>query len=230
MPATDQAEPPSKTPPVEALASEAATVQAAAVEPPSMSTSGSSKPTSKWAGGPRNVTGTREGGDLQIIGARRPLGDSEQPTAVEAPPPDETMLPEDREKLDALFGLALTAKGPKDYNALATTFLEDHNEQLRVDPWSMSDRKLADAIGCSESTASTLPVWKAFKYRRGPKRKRGPGKAPPVVSFTEKVDATVGKPDEQLQRLIDEGQYDPSPLDDDLPGEPRRVKLKHRKP
>lgn len=140
------------------------------------------------------------------------------------------MPPDEREKLDGLFGAALTRNAPRDNNALAIEFLSRHQEQLRENPWWYTDRKAADEIGCSPSTASTLPALKAFKKRRGPKPKQGPGKVPRVVSFTEKLGATIGKPDDELERLISEGKYEPSPLDEDPPGAPLRVKIGRRAP
>lgn len=123
-----------------------------------------------------------------------------------------------------------------DYNPVAAEYLELHQGELAENPFLLSDRKVAAFIRerlpgcrCSSSTASTLPIVKAFKEKRGPKPSRGPGKSPGKVSFTSKVEATVGRNDEALESLLNDhgADYEPSPLDDDPPGKPWRVKADH---
>jgi hypothetical protein len=117
----------------------------------------------------------------------------------------------------------------KDLNAMAIDFLAEHQDELKENPWAMTDRRLAEGIGCSPSTASELPSWKRLKEKRGP---RGPGKAPRVGSFTRAVEADEGRPDEALEALTAEHQadFEPSPLDADPPDNPLRVTIRNRKP
>lgn len=122
--------------------------------------------------------------------------------------------------------MATAAKERKDYNALATDWIDAHQDELSKDPWFLTDRKVAEDIGCSASTANGLSVIKAFKHRRGQKPKQGRGRSPRVTSY---IEGTIGRPDEALERLMGEhDDFEPSPLDDDPPGKPRRVKIEHR--
>jgi hypothetical protein len=97
-------------------------------------------------------------------------------------------------------------------NVTAREYLEKnaHREQDH-DP--VSSRELAKAIGCALGTVPKLPIWKALMEQR---RKRQKGKAPKAVALSEKVLASAGQDDKELQRLIREQKADsePSPLDD----------------
>ena len=81
-----------------------------------------------------------------------------------------------------------------EYNVLARAYLKEH-------PLAKC-RELAKAIGCALGTVSKLPAWQAVM---GERRK---GRTPKSVSFTEKVEATVGKEDAQLQRLMADQEAD----------------------
>lgn len=146
---------------------------------------------------------------------------------AEAAAQNEAMPPDDRKKLNAMYGRALNANEPKDYNALAAEWIASHKDELAKDPWLLTVRKVAQDIGCSASTATTLPIIEAFINERGPRR-RGSGRSPRVASY---IEGTVGRMDEALERLKQEHEadFEPSSLDDDLPDKPQRVKILNRK-
>lgn len=84
-------------------------------------------------------------------------------------------------------------------------------------------RTLGNAIGCSGSYVRSLPAWRAYYAKHGPKQEG----APKAVAFTSEVEATVGKPDAALMALIAEQAADDegSPLDSTRRGKrPRRPK------
>jgi len=73
-------------------------------------------------------------------------------------------------------------------------------------------RKLAKAIGCSIATVAKLPAWRA--YQEGLERQGRKRNIPKAVSLTDKVLATEGREDAELERLIQDQRADlePSPL------------------
>lgn len=83
-----------------------------------------------------------------------------------------------------------------------------------------SQREWANLIHCSEGLVSKLPLWQEKMRRAG-----GLAAAPKAVRFTDALEKTVGKPNEELQRLIDEQKSDsePSPLEEDAPDSPPTV-------
>lgn len=107
---------------------------------------------------------------------------------------------------------------------------EAARDLLRENP-KMTVRELARRIGCSEGLIGSLREYRAVRERLNagdtPKRAK-------VVSLTGDVLATVGTRDEALERLRagelervkaeQAAEYEPSPLDDDAPNWPRRVR------
>lgn len=159
----------------------------------------------------------------QAADATDELWDAMMPQAKESPAPQQADPPAAERPQIEPEAVAT------DFNARALDFLERHKTKLRDDPWWYTDRKAAKEIGCAASRASTLPAFKAFKERRGP-RPAGRGKSPHVVSLTSPIEATIGEPDEVLERLKKEQErdFELSPLDDDPPDRPTRVKLGRR--
>jgi hypothetical protein len=90
-------------------------------------------------------------------------------------------------------------------------------------------REWAEAIGCSDGLVPKLPLWIATMKKTGRGRK-GRSPAPKVVSLTNGLEAVTGdgSPDEMLKRLVAESnadnKADPSPVADDQPGRPRKVR------
>jgi hypothetical protein len=96
-----------------------------------------------------------------------------------------------------------------------------------------TQREWARAIGCSDGLVAQLPFWQATMERTG-RGKPKSAAAPKVVSLTRAVEATTGEGtrDEVLNRLIaqQDADYEPSPLEEDLPdSKPRRVRAPRKK-
>lgn len=90
---------------------------------------------------------------------------------------------------------------PKDEaNAGVRKYLAEH-----PDPQHVTVRKVARAVGCADGAVCGTPAWRAFQDRR--RQKRG-ARAPKVVSLTDRVEATAGKEDAELQRVIAEQKAD----------------------
>lgn len=91
-----------------------------------------------------------------------------------------------------------------------------------------SPTRWAKEIGCSVGTVYNLSFFQVCQVRSGQGRGRG---SPNVVGFTDKLESTTGEGNkhEVLDRLIAEQDADsePSPLEDDPPDAPQRVR--HRK-
>lgn len=83
-------------------------------------------------------------------------------------------------------------------------------------------REAARMIGCAAGAVSRLPIYRAIKERLDAGQRP---KKPKTVSLTPEVLATTGRDDEELKRLMADRQanFEPSPLEDDAPGEPRRL-------
>jgi hypothetical protein len=92
-------------------------------------------------------------------------------------------------------------------------------------------REWSEAIGCSEGLVTELSLWRETMKRTG-RGKEDATSAPKVVSLTPQLEAVTGEgeKDEELNRLIaeQEADHDPSPLDDDTEGRPRRVHSRKR--
>jgi hypothetical protein len=118
--------------------------------------------------------------------------------------------------------------------------------------FALSRRKQAKRIGCSFETWRKTPFYqKAEKRRQGLEGKKGAG-SPRTISFTSNVEATLGEGDrnevldqviareeseaeariaeQELKRLVAEhkADHEPSPFDDDPPGDPPK-RVRHRK-
>jgi hypothetical protein len=78
-------------------------------------------------------------------------------------------------------------------------------------------RELAGHVGCSVGLICILPVWRALVEEREKRRK---SKTPDAVNLSDKVLATTGQQDEELNRLLADqrADFEPSPLD---PGQHR---------
>jgi hypothetical protein len=81
-----------------------------------------------------------------------------------------------------------------EYNVKAREYLKEH-------PLAKA-RDLAAAIGCGLGTVPKLPAWQAVL---GERRK---GRVPKCVTLTDKLEATVGEEDAELQRLMKEQETD----------------------
>jgi hypothetical protein len=92
-------------------------------------------------------------------------------------------------------------------------------------------RDWATAIGCSEGQVPKLPLWQDTMKQTGRGKKKGPS-APKVVSLTDSLEAVTGEGgrDEVLNQLTAEQQadFEPSPLDEDPPDRPRKVRTRKR--
>ncbi len=84
--------------------------------------------------------------------------------------------------------------GRAEYNVKAREYLKEH-------PLATA-RNLAAAIGCGLGTVPKLPAWQAVI---GERRK---GRMPKCVTLTDKLGATVGEEDAELQRLLREQETD----------------------
>jgi hypothetical protein len=86
----------------------------------------------------------------------------------------------------------------------------------------------AKKIGCGVGTVHKTKLWQETMQQT--KRGRVPGRKPKEVALTEAVLARAGKndPDEALARLKAEQEkdFEPSPLDPDVPDKPHRVKCR----
>ncbi len=92
-----------------------------------------------------------------------------------------------------------------------------------------TQREWADAIGCSAGLITYLPFWREVAKETGRARR---GKAPRVVSLTQKVLAVTADPHAELVRLVSEQEADaePSPLETDpADRRPRKVKTSKKK-
>jgi len=87
-------------------------------------------------------------------------------------------------------------------------------------------RHWAAMIGCSPATIVKTRLWQVTVRRTGRSRTNGPRTMPSVFPLTSQTLAREGKEDAELQRLIgeQEADFEPSPLEDDPPGLPRRVR------
>jgi len=90
-----------------------------------------------------------------------------------------------------------------------------------------TQREWAKQIGCSDGLITYLPFWQEVTEKTGRKRK---GKQPRVVSLTDKLLATKGNLDKELERLISEQAADQeqSPLEGNVHG-PRPKRARCRK-
>jgi hypothetical protein len=92
-----------------------------------------------------------------------------------------------------------------------------------------SQRDWAARIGCGIGQVGRLPFWQETMAKTG--RGRGDrAAAPSAVGLTPAVLATQGAADPRLEQLLNEhrADYELSPLDDDPPDAPRRVRNKKR--
>lgn len=120
-----------------------------------------------------------------------------------------------------------TEDGPKgltsaEFNVLASKYLG----QNATDEHMVTVRELQEHLKkgnpagtCSTGTVARLPAWRAYQDRLeriGRKGKKGKHNA---ISLTGSLESVIGREDATLQRLIEEQKrdYEPSPLDDDLP-------------
>jgi len=93
-------------------------------------------------------------------------------------------------------------------------------------------KRVREASGktCSTATIHGTALWQKTMEARGRGRRKG-GKAK-AVSFTDSLEAVVGNgdPHEVLNRLTAEqgADFEPSPLEPDPPGKPRRVRCRKR--
>lgn len=82
-----------------------------------------------------------------------------------------------------------------------------------------SSRQWAEQIGCSEGLVRQTKLWKDTMKKTGRGRKDREAE-PKAVSLTPGLEATIGSPDLELQRLIAEQEADarsePSPFDEDV--------------
>jgi hypothetical protein len=86
-----------------------------------------------------------------------------------------------------------------------------------------TQRELAKAIGCAVGQVCELPAYKAWRDEHKPKG----DKAPKAIPATDKVLASVGKEDAELERLIAEQEKDlvDSPLISNARKQSRRPKV-----
>ena len=120
-------------------------------------------------------------------------------------------------------GVALTSDA---FNVLAGTYISEHatkDKKVGIRELASFLRSKNPARTCSTQTVHALPIWRAYEEewnREHPKR----GKPPTAVSFTARLEATMGEDDRELRRLIKEhdGDMEPSPLEDDPRDEPPR--------
>jgi hypothetical protein len=101
--------------------------------------------------------------------------------------------------------------------------------KMKAEFFSLSEREQARRIGCTWKTWSRTPFYPLAKRTKA--KDNGPG-SPPTVSLTDTLRAVTGdgRPDEVLHNLIAEQEADrePSPLDDDAPDLPRKVRCHKR--
>lgn len=80
-----------------------------------------------------------------------------------------------------------------------------------------TQRKWAEAIGCSPATVGNTTLWKQTMKRSDRGRKGKPPK-PKLVTLTDTLESTLGKPDEEvtLERLIADqnADFESSPVDE----------------
>jgi hypothetical protein len=116
--------------------------------------------------------------------------------------PEEPTTPEDRKTLAEL-------------NIELRGYLVENGKERKV-----TAREAKDALGCGLGTITKLAAWRAYQDGWD---KLHPPKTKKAVGFTSGLEATVGKRDEDLARLVAESEadnrQDPSPLSDS----PRRV-------
>lgn len=86
-------------------------------------------------------------------------------------------------------------------------------------------KELAAAIGWSERLVCNFPAWKAVREELAKGRRP---KARPAINFSKKVENNVCKDDSELDQLMKEHEqdYEPSPLELDLPDKPMRVRCR----
>jgi hypothetical protein len=113
-----------------------------------------------------------------------------------------------------------------EFNVLARAYLEEHATEEHI----VTARELAEYVGsknpagtCSTSTVSKLLCWRAYRDEMERTGRKGKKARPRAVSLTPALEASVGKPDACLEKLMQEQKDDAelSPLEDDLPDEPR---------
>jgi hypothetical protein len=102
----------------------------------------------------------------------------------------------------------------------------------------LSERQQAKQIGCSWETWTKTDFYKKAKEKKASIAARitkgGSSGSARVVGLTTNLETTIGKgdKDEVLKQLISESQTeankDPSPLEDDPPDRPRRVRTRKR--
>ncbi|GAB6166207.1 hypothetical protein JCM19992_22070 [Thermostilla marina] len=119
----------------------------------------------------------------------------------------------------------------EEMNVLARDYLRLHAKQRRV-----SVKELAEYLAgrnpagtCSTSTVCKLPAWRAYQDELEQRGLKGKKAKPKMRAFSD-VEHAVGQPDAELERLISEqgADYEPSPLEEDPPGRPHRVRTDHR--
>lgn len=96
----------------------------------------------------------------------------------------------------------------------------------------LSERKQAKRIGCSWQTWSHTEFYRTAKSKRSPQQAKDKTAARKVVRLTGNLEGAIGEGNrnEVLEKLIAEQEADcePSPLEDDPPGQPRRVRCYKR--
>jgi hypothetical protein len=121
-----------------------------------------------------------------------------------------------------------------EFNVLARDYLKDHakpDHRVTIRELQAHLKAKNPAGTCSLATVSRLPAWRAYRDKLELSGQKGKKGRPKAVPLTKKVEATTGRPDEELQRLIQDQRADdePSPLEEDLPDQPpRRVRQRKR--
>jgi hypothetical protein len=129
---------------------------------------------------------------------------------------------------------AKTRLSSEEFNPLARDYLSSHaTSDHRVTARELADylKSQNPAGTCSTSTVRGLPAWRAYQDELERSGQKGRKNKPRAVAFTDKVEATTGERDRELDRLIQEQRdhMEPSPLEDDPPGAaPRKVKERKR--
>jgi hypothetical protein len=107
----------------------------------------------------------------------------------------------------------------------------------------LSEREQARMIGCSWETWSQTSLYQLLKERKAKaKPETTHPHGPPVQNLSARTLASIGEEDESLQALTNEekdkaiqalakeqeAEADPSPLEPDLPDQPRKVNYRKR--
>jgi len=121
----------------------------------------------------------------------------------------------------------------KGADVLCRQYLESNKKIILEDKWLPPLRTIAREVGCSTGLVPKLASYIAVKQRLEDLGINSTAtKRPKAVSLTPKIEASVGRDDEELNRLISESEADdrsdPSPLIGHSDDQPKKVRQRKK--